>query len=160
MADLNYLMRFNSCPLEGLSPFSKGAIVDDLASAKHETIRKACVNPVQRVLEADPNMEINHDFVPMDQKFLGFAGSLRPCPAAFRNVRLDLRDTPISLGCRKAPGLDAHNLRVKILCDAWHVIAIDCGEKLFQYFYFVVHRSSSKAMQVARPNKSPPGGSI
>ena len=39
--------------------------------------------------------------------------------------------------------------------DAWHVIAIDCGVELFQYFYFVVHSFPSEAMQVARPNKSP-----
>src|SRR5512143_2247942 len=96
-------------------------------------------------------MEINNDFVHMGQKFLGLAGSLGPCPASFRNVLLDFRDTTISTGCRKAPGLDAHNLRVKILCDAWHVIAIDCGVELLQYFYFVVHRSPSEAMQVARP---------
>ena len=31
-------------------------------------------------------MEINNDFVPISQKFLGLAGSLSPCPAAFRNV--------------------------------------------------------------------------
>jgi hypothetical protein len=40
------------------------------------------------------------------------------------------------------------------------VIAIDCGEKLLQYFYFVIHSSPSAAMQFVRPNKSPPGGSI
>ena len=109
---------------------------------------------------SNPNMEINNDFGPMGQEFLRLAGSLGPCPASFRNVLSDFRDTPISTGCRKALRLDAHNLRVKILCDTLQVIAIDCGEKLFQYFYFVVHRSPSEAMQVARPNQSPPGGSI
>jgi hypothetical protein len=47
---LNYLVLFNSGPLEGIPPFSKGEILGDLASAKHETIRKAYVNPVKRVL--------------------------------------------------------------------------------------------------------------
>lgn len=58
---------------------------------------------------------------------------------------MDFRDTPIRTGGRSALELDAHNLRVKILRDAWHVIAIECGEKLCQYFYFVVLRSPSNA---------------
>lgn len=91
-------------------------------------------------------MEIDNDFVPIGQKFLGLAGSLGPCPASFRNVLLDFRDTTLSTGYRKALGLDAHNLRAKVLCYALHVIAIDCGVKVFQYLYFVVHRSPSEAM--------------
>jgi hypothetical protein len=153
-------LRFNSSPREGIQLFSKGEILGDLAIAKHETIRKTSANPVSRVLQANLNMEIHKDFVPIRQKFLGLAGSLGPCPASFGNVLLDFRDTTIGTGCRKALGLDAHNLRVKIRCYAVHVIAIDCGEKLFQYFSFGVHRSPAEAMQVARPNKSPPGGSI
>ena len=38
-------------------------------------------------------MEINNDFVHMGQKFLGLAGSLSLCPASFRNVLSDFRDT-------------------------------------------------------------------
>jgi hypothetical protein len=114
VAYLHSFLRFNSGPLEGIQLFSKGAIVGDLAIAKHETIRKASVNPVSRVLQADPNMEINNDFVPLGQKFLGLAGSLGPCPASFRKVLLDFRDTTIGTGCRKALGLDAHNLRVTL----------------------------------------------
>src|SRR5215208_4016838 len=111
---------FNTGPPEGVPPFPKREILGNLAIAKHETIRKTSANPVSRVLQADPNMEINNDFVPISQKFLGLAGSLGPCPASFANVLLDFGDTMIGTGCRKALGLDAHNLRIKILGYALH----------------------------------------
>jgi hypothetical protein len=71
VAYLHSFLRFNSGPREGIQLFSKGEIVGDLAIAKHETIRKTSANPVSRVLQADPNMEIHNDFVPIRQKLLG-----------------------------------------------------------------------------------------
>src|SRR5262245_60152441 len=70
VAYLQYFLRFNSGPREGIQLFSKREIVGDLAIAKHETIRKTSANPVSRVLQADLNMEISNDFVPLGQKFL------------------------------------------------------------------------------------------
>src|SRR5512134_3675486 len=107
---LSYLLLFNSGPLEGIPPFSKGEILDDLASTKHETIRKTSANPIRRVPQADPNMEIYNDFVCIREKFLGLAGSLGPCPATFRNVLLHFRDTTIRARCWEAFGLNAYNL--------------------------------------------------
>src|SRR3954469_14243226 len=71
-------------------------------------------------------MELHNDVVPLRQKILGLAGSLGPCPASFGHVRLDFRDTTIGTGCRKALGLDAHNLRVKYVgmpCMSLRLIA-------------------------------------
>ena len=75
---LSGLLFFNPGPLEGIPPFPKGDVVDDLAITKDEAIRKASVNPIRRILQADPNMEIYNDFVSMREKFLGLAGSLGP----------------------------------------------------------------------------------
>ena len=44
------LLLFNSGPLEGIQPFSKGEILGDLAIVKHETIRKTSANPISCIL--------------------------------------------------------------------------------------------------------------
>ena len=85
-------------------------------------------------------MEVDDDFVSILQELFWLAVSFGPSPASYRDVLLDFRDSTIGAGCRKALGLNAHNLRIKIPGDRLHVIAIDCGEEIFQCFSFGAHR--------------------
>jgi len=43
VTESNRLLVFDTSPLEGLRPVSKGEILDDLAVAKDETIGKSCM---------------------------------------------------------------------------------------------------------------------
>ena len=121
---------FNAGPPEGVYPFPKGEILGDLGIAKNEAVSKSSANPVSRVLQADPNMDVHDNFVSIHQELLGLAGSFGPGPASFCDVLLHFRDTTISASGWEALRFNAHNLRIKILRDGLHVIAIDCSEEL------------------------------
>ena len=79
-------------------------------------------------------MEIHDNFVSIHQELLGLAGTFGPGPAPFCDVLLHFRDTTIGASCWEALGLNPHDLRIKILSDRPHVIAIDGSEELLQSF--------------------------
>ena len=60
-------------------------------------------------------MEVYDNLVSILQELLGLACPFGPSPPSFRDVLLHFGNTPIGAGCWKALGLDAHDLRIKIL---------------------------------------------
>ena len=71
-----------------------------------------------------------------------FSGSQVPSahvPRPFVTCSCTSAIPPIGAGCSKALGLNAHNVRIKILSDGLHIIAIDCSEECFECFGFGGH---------------------
>jgi len=88
-------------------------------------------------------MEVYDDFTSLDKELLRIAGSLRPRSPTLRDVLLDLFDSTIGAGCRKALWLHAYNLRIEVIGYRLHVIAIDGREKPLECFYFDAHEFES-----------------
>src|ERR1700733_11943424 len=141
MSDANRLLIRDAGPLEGLRPLTESEIFDDLAITKQKPIGKSSATPSGRVFQANPSMEVYNNFVSIHQVSLGLASPFRPSPPSFLDVLLHFPNTTIGAGCWKAFGLNAHDLRIKIVCDGHNIIAIDRGEKLRERFSCGFHGS-------------------
>lgn len=84
-------------------------------------------------------MEVYDNFISIREELLRLAGPFGPAATPFGHVLLYFRNSAIRAGRWKAFGLDANNLRIKILGDRLHVIAINCGEELLERFSFGFH---------------------
>src|SRR5262245_21465768 len=93
-------------------------------------------------------MEIRDNLVSTLQELLGLAGSFGPGSASFRDVLAHLRKTAIGAGGGKALGLDAHDLRIEVLGDGLHVVAIDRSEESFHRFGLCAHGSHSMTRRI------------
>lgn len=143
MPGSNRLLVVDTSPFEGPLAFSEGEVLDDLATTKHETIGKSSINPIGRVFQADVNVEVHDDFIFISQELLRVARPFGPSPTSLRDVLLHFRDATIGAGRWKALGLNAHNLRIKIVSHGLHVIAIDRIKELLERFGFGTYGSHS-----------------
>ena len=141
MSDANRLSIRDAGPLEGLRPLTEREIFNDLAITKQEPICKSSASPFGRVFQANPGMEVYDNFVSIDQVSLGLASPFRPSAPSFLDVLSHFPNATIGAGCRKAFWLNAHDLRIKIVRDGGHVIAIDCSEELPEHFSCGFHGS-------------------
>jgi hypothetical protein len=141
MSDANLLSIRDASPLEGLRPLTEREIFDDLAITKQEPIGKSSASPFDRVFQANPGMEVYDNFISIHQVSLGLASPFRPSSPSFLDVLLHFPNATISAGCWKTFGLNAHDLRVKIVSDGRHVIAIDCSEEFPERFSCSFHES-------------------
>src|SRR5688500_4807069 len=84
-------------------------------------------------------MEVYDNLISILEELLRITASFGPSTTSFPDVLLHFRDTAIGARCWIALGFDAHNLRIEILDDGLHVIAIDRSEEVFEYFDFRAH---------------------
>jgi hypothetical protein len=132
VSDANRLLIRDASPLQGLRPLTEREIFDDLAITKQEPIGKSSATPFGRVFQANPSMQVYNNFISIHKVSLGLASPFRPSPSSFLDVLLHFPNTTIGAGCWKAFGLNAHDLRIKIVGDGNHIIAIDCSEELLE----------------------------
>src|SRR5882757_598941 len=86
-------------------------------------------------------MQVYDDSISIHQESLGIATPFRPSPTTFRDVLLHFPNTAIGAGRRKALGLNAHDLRMKIFSNGRQVVAIDRSEESLERFSCGFHGS-------------------
>lgn len=125
---------FDICLCECVCVFIEGQVFCDLVVVEYEVIGKLVIYLVCFVMQVYLGVEINYNFVVIDQEMFWIVGFFCLCFMVFVDMFLNFCDVVIGVGCWEVFGFDLDDCWVEVLGDCIYVVVIDGCEEVGEDF--------------------------